>query len=100
VRVPSGFDRQSVRNIATSVDCPRVHARHSRPLTMAEWRARGIYPVSRTLRDDEIAYLLEPDGIYGTAYLLTGNYKAILKYNCSNFYALSVGILADRIIGR
>jgi len=100
VRVPYNFDRGAVRNIATSPDCPRVHARHSRPLTMREWRMMGITPVSRTLRDDEIAYLLEPDGIYGTAYLLTGNYKAILKYNCSNFYALSVGVLADRIIGR
>ena len=100
VRVSPSFDRASVRNLATSVDCPRVHARHSRPLTMAEWRARGIVPVSRALREDEIAYFLEPDGIYGTAYLLTSNYKSILKYNCSNFYALSVGLLADRIIGR
>ena len=100
VSVPIGFDRSSVRNLTTSIDCPRVHARHSRPLTMREWRMMGITPISRTLRDDEIAYLFEPDGIYGTAYLLTGNYKAILKYNCSNFYAMSVGILADRIIGR
>ena len=100
VRVSPGFDRASVRNLATSVDCPRVHARHSRPLTMREWRLRGIVPVSRSLREDEIAYFLEPDGIYGTAYLLTSNYKSILKYNCSNFYALSVGLLADRIIGR
>ena len=100
VRVPSGFNRASVRNLTTSIDCPRVHARHSRPLTMRDWRMMGITPISRTLRDDEIAYLFEPDGIYGTAYLLTGNYKAILKYNCSNFYAMSVGILADRIIGR
>ena len=100
VRVSPGFDRASVRNVATSVDCPRVHARHSRPLTMREWRLRGIVPVSRALREEEIAYFLEPDGVYGTAYLLTGNYKSILKYNCSNFYALSVGLLADRIIGR
>ena len=100
VRVSPSFDRSAVRNLTTSVDCPRVHARHSRPLTMREWRLRGIYPVSRSLREDEIAYFLEPDGIYGTAFLLTGNYKAILKYNCSNFYALSVGLLADRNIGR
>ena len=100
VRVPTNFDRASVRNLTTAPNCPRVHARHSRPLTMREWRTMGITPVGRTLRDDEIAYLFEPDGIYDTAYLLTGNYKAILKYNCSNFYALSVGVLADRIIGR
>ena len=41
VRVPGGFDRLSVRNLANSVDCPRVHARHSRPLTMREWRTLG-----------------------------------------------------------
>ena len=34
-----------------------------------------------------------------TAYLLTGNYRVILDYNCSNFYALSVGLLADAIAG-
>ena len=100
VQVAPTFNRAAVRNVATSPDCPRVHARHSRPLTMREWRALGLTPVSRSLREDEMAYFLEPDGIYGTAYLLTGNYKAILKYNCSNFYALSVGLLADRIIGR
>ena len=31
------------------------------------------------------------------AYLLTGNYRVILDYNCSNFYALSVGLLADAV---
>ena len=44
--------------------------------------------------------MLEPDGRGKTAYLLTDNYRAILKYNCSNFYALSVGLLANAIVGR
>ncbi|MEY3906603.1 MAG: hypothetical protein RIR59_1426, partial [Pseudomonadota bacterium] len=26
------------------------------------------------------------------------NYRVILDYNCSNFYALSVGLLADEIV--
>jgi membrane-bound lytic murein transglycosylase B len=47
--------------------------------------------------DSEMASLLEPDGPNATAYLLTGNYRVILDYNCSNFYALSVGLLADAI---
>jgi membrane-bound lytic murein transglycosylase B len=100
VRVPYGFDRASVRPLTTTTDCPRVHARHSRPLTMREWRALGVAPVSRSLREDEPAMLFEPDGPGAMAYLLTRNYDSILKYNCSNFYALSVGLLADRIIGR
>ena len=44
-----------------------------------------------------LATLIEPDGPGRTAYLLTGNYRVILDYNCSNFYALSVGLLADAV---
>jgi membrane-bound lytic murein transglycosylase B len=44
-----------------------------------------------------MATLLEPDGQGKTAYLLTGNYRVILDYNCSNFYGLSVGLLADAV---
>ena len=35
-----------------------------------------------------------------TAYLLTTNYRAILDYNCSNYYALSIGLLANAIARR
>ncbi|MCL6682562.1 lytic murein transglycosylase [Sphingomonas alba] len=100
VRVPSILDRNSIRNTVAATECPRVHARHSRPMTMAQWRALGVTPYSQSIPDNETATLLEPDGRGQTAYLLTGNYKAILKYNCSNFYALSVGLLANAIVGR
>lgn len=100
VRVPSGFNRAAVRNPATSTECPRVHARHSRPMAMAQWRALGVAPTGRSLRETDMATLIEPDGPGQTAYLVTDNYRAILKYNCSNFYALSVLLLADGIIGR
>ena len=100
VRVPSGFNRSAVRNLRVAEDCPRVHARHSRPLTMAQWRAMGVTPIRHSLRATDMATLIEPDGPGETAYLVTDNYRAILKYNCSNFYALSVALLADGIIGR
>ncbi|HWI86283.1 MAG TPA: lytic murein transglycosylase, partial [Sphingomonas sp.] len=70
----------------------------SRWLTVGEWKAKGVivagFPVPN---DGELARLLEPDGPGMTAYLLTANYGAILDYNCSNFYAMSVGLLADAI---
>lgn len=98
VAVPSTFNRASVRSNSVPQRCKRVFERHSKWLTVAEWRALGIVPVSaRTLADDELAALLEPDFEGKTAYLLTSNYRAILDYNCSNFYALSVGLLADEI---
>src|SRR3546814_4538784 len=56
---------------------------------MAEWRADGIAPLGGRWPDGNVqAMLLEPDGPGRTAYLLTGNYRAILDYNCSNFYVL------------
>ncbi|WP_241527403.1 lytic murein transglycosylase [Sphingomonas turrisvirgatae] len=98
VNVPSGFDRAAARGRTISPRCPRVFDRHSRWMTMAEWRALGIVPQNGTWPSgDMLATLLEPDGPGKTAYLLTGNYRVILDYNCSNFYALSVGLLADEI---
>lgn len=98
VRVPAGLNRDGVRALTVSPRCPRVHARHSRWLSVGEWRRLGVVPVgSPAPADSEQATLLEPDGPNATAYLLTTNYRAILDYNCSNFYALSVGLLADAI---
>ena len=31
------------------------------------------------------------------AYLVYGNYDALLGYNCAHAYALAVGLLADRV---
>ncbi len=65
---------------------------------MDEWRALGISPTrGRWAPDATLATLIEPDGPGRTGYLLTNNYRVILDYNCSNFYALSVGILADEV---
>jgi lytic murein transglycosylase len=98
VSVPAQFDRSQVRNRLVSPRCPRVFERHSGWRTIAEWRALGIVPQARSWPDDSVmATLLEPDGIGATAYLLTSNYRVILDYNCSNFYALSVGLLADAV---
>jgi membrane-bound lytic murein transglycosylase B len=74
-----------------------VFQRHSRWLTAAEWRARGVVFQRGEPAPDMMLSLIEPDGQGNTAYLLSGSYRAILDYNCSNFYALSVGLLADAI---
>lgn len=94
--VPSGFDRSSMKTQLVSPRCPRVFARHSQWRTVGEWKALGVRPQG-FLPDGTMAVLMEPDGAGNTAYLLTGNYRVILDYNCSNYYALSVGLLADEI---
>lgn len=96
--VPPSLDRAAIASRTKAARCPRVMGRHSRWLTMAEWRKFGIVPQSGGwTADNVLATLLEPDGQGKTAYLLTSNYRVILDYNCSNFYALSVGLLADAV---
>lgn len=100
VVVPEGFDRSTIANRTSAPRCPRVMERHSRWLTVTEWRKRGLrLQGSAPISETELATLIEPDGPGRTAYLLTGNYRVILDYNCSNFYALSVGLLADAVAG-
>lgn len=96
-RLPDGFNRGAIANRLVSPVCPRVHARLSSWKTVSEWRSLGVVP-QRALGEDVLAAVLEPDGPGRTAYLLTGNYRVILEYNCSNYYALSVGLLADEIV--
>ena len=100
VHVPSNLNRMAIRSMLSPPRCPRVYQRHSRWLTMREWRALGLVPLGRTLPETEMATLIEPDGPGARAYLLTTNYRAILDYNCSNYYALAVGLLADAIARR
>jgi lytic murein transglycosylase len=100
VRTPANLNRAAIVSRTTAARCPQVFRRHSRWLTMREWRALGVTPLGRSLAESEMATLIEPDGPDATAYLATSNYRAILDYNCSNFYAISVGVLADAIAGR
>ncbi|HEV8407136.1 MAG TPA: lytic murein transglycosylase [Sphingomicrobium sp.] len=100
VRTPENLNRQAIVSRITSPRCPQVYRRMSRWLSMREWRQLGVTPTDRSLPDNEMASLIEPDGPNAIAYLLTTNYRSILDYNCSNFYAISVGVLADQIAQR
>ncbi|MGB7404277.1 MAG: lytic murein transglycosylase [Pacificimonas sp.] len=100
VSLPSGFDRASVARTEPAEECVRVYAKHSRMLPVSDWKAMGItaqggkgFP-----SDDTLASLIEVDGPGTDAYLAYGNYRALLGYNCSNYYAISVGTLGD-IVG-
>jgi membrane-bound lytic murein transglycosylase B len=100
VTVPGSLDRASIANNLHAPRCPRVFEKHSRWLTMAEWRRLGLVPVGRgTIPDAEMASLLEPDGPGQPAYLVTNNFRVILDYNCSNYYGLVVSLLARGISG-
>lgn len=94
--LPSGFDVDRYRTKLNAPVCSRVHERHSQYKSVREWRQLGVQP-QRPLPDDTMVTLFQPDGPGSPAWLLTSNYRVILEYNCSNYYAMSVGLLADEI---
>lgn len=84
VRLPAGF------NLAAAGRDMR------RPL--GEWMRQGVTredgrPFGRT---DVLGGVLVPDGVLGgDAFMVYTNFNVIRKYNSPDFYALSVGLLAD-----
>lgn len=66
--------------------------------TVADWQARGVrasVPRDLTALSSENASILLPVGKNGPAFLVTANYRAILRYNNYLSYALTVGLLSD-----
>jgi lytic murein transglycosylase len=96
--VPDGFARAGVAASEAPTRCVVPLSRHSALKPARAWRALGFTPVNAAWPADDMPMsLIEPDGEGQGAYLVTRSYRAILGYNCSNLYALSVALLADAI---
>ncbi len=67
----------------------------------AFWRQLGVTRPGGVAVRDTVSplQLILPAGAQGPAFLVTGNFRAILRYNPAEAYALAVGHLADRIAG-
>jgi peptidoglycan lytic transglycosylase B len=87
IRLPDGFDYALAGRD------------QARPL--AEWARLGVLDVTgRALPAlDDAAAVLVPAGWRGPAFLVYENFDVIMRWNRSEFFALTVGHLADRIAG-
>jgi membrane-bound lytic murein transglycosylase B len=92
VRLPAHFDAA-----LASLDTDATETVKSAP----QWSALGVRRADGGAlpATDGPAALILPAGIAGPAFLVSGNYRDILKYNHSTFYAIAVGYLADRLGG-
>ena len=90
------YEVRAPANVDCAIGVPEV----TKPL--GEWLREGFVPVrGQTLSASEQAQpasLLQPEGIYGPAFLTTKNYFVIKEYNFSDLYVLFVGHLADRMV--
>ena len=69
--------------------------------TIAEWSSLGVRRSDWTAlpQADMAGSMVLPQGYKGPAFLVYDNFRAILRWNRSINYAISVGYLADRIAG-
>ena len=68
--------------------------------SLSEWKALGVtlpggapLPTAPGIH----ASVITPDGLAGRAFLAYNNYRVIMKWNNSTYFATSVGLLADQI---
>lgn len=85
VKLPAGFDKDL---ISLKVKHPMQHWQD-----LGVRRADGTDLPSRQL----IGSLVQPKGGNGQTFLVYNNYRTILKWNRSTYFAMSVGHLADKI---
>jgi lytic murein transglycosylase len=85
-----------------NVDCTIGVPEMTKPI--GDWLREGFVPVRgervSAAEQAEAASLLQPEGIYGPAFLTTKNYFVIKEYNFSDLYVLFVGHLADRMVNQ
>jgi len=90
------YEVQAPPNVDCTLGVPEV----TKPI--GEWLKAGFVPVrGQKLGAAELAQpasLLQPEGIYGPAFLTTKNYFVIKEYNFSDLYVLYVGHLSDRML--
>lgn len=69
---------------------------------IGEWLRAGFVPVRgeklSAAEQAQPASLLQPEGSYGPAFLITKNYFVIKEYNFSDLYVLFVGHLSDLMV--
>jgi membrane-bound lytic murein transglycosylase B len=86
VRLPPGFDKALIE-------------RDKVQKSIADWNALGV----RTATGDALptrnvtGSLVQPGGAGGPTLLVYANYRTILRWNRSNYFATAVGYLSDRI---
>ncbi|MGZ9898168.1 lytic murein transglycosylase [Shewanella gaetbuli] len=85
--------------IPSNYDYAYLGGKHKKSLT--EWAQLGIKQVNGQplSTPDMTASLYAPAGHTGPAFLGYENFNVIMRWNRSEFYAISVGKLADQIVG-
>lgn len=99
VKLPEGFDNSYILKRGTKSHKEWLSEWRKSERSLQEWQALGLRRMDGTdLPQVNItAALVMPDDANGRMYLAYDNYKALMNWNRSYYFASSVGYLSDRI---
>ncbi|WP_105169543.1 lytic murein transglycosylase [Pseudoalteromonas sp. T1lg23B] len=99
VKLPEDFDSKYILKRGTKTRKEWLDYWQQSERNLADWQALGLRRAdgSDLPKVDVTAALVMPDDINGRMYLAYDNYKALMHWNRSYYFATSVGYLSDRI---
>nr|WP_290442608.1 lytic murein transglycosylase [Pseudoalteromonas sp. Ps84H-4] len=99
VKLPEGFDNSNILKRGTKTRSQWLEYWKDSERSLADWQALGVRKMdgSDLPNVDISAAMVMPDDVNGRMYLAYDNYKALMHWNRSYYFATSVGYLSDRI---
>ena len=99
VKLPEGFDNSNILKRGTRTRSQWLEYWKDSERSLADWQALGVRKMdgSDLPNVDITAAMVMPDDVNGRMYLAYDNYKALMHWNRSYYFATSVGYLSDRI---
>lgn len=99
VKLPEGFDNSNILKRGTRTRSQWLEYWKDSERSLADWQAIGVRKMdgSDLPNVDITAAMVMPDDVNGRMYLAYDNYKALMHWNRSYYFATSVGYLSDRI---
>ena len=99
VKLPEGFDNSNILKRGTRTRSQWLEYWKDSERSLADWQAIGVRKMdgSDLPNVDVTAAMVMPDDVNGRMYLAYDNYKALMHWNRSYYFATSVGYLSDRI---
>jgi len=87
VKLPSGFDASQL-----GLKNPQMHS-------VSEWQQQGIVSADGKPLPTSVtrAWIITPDDQQGRAFLVYDNFRTLMHWNRSYYFAISIGMMADGI---
>lgn len=104
-----GWDKNLPWGIEVQLDEPMsleiAGVENNKKRLLSTWQAMGVrlknYSTADMQRWQQLSntdlWLVRPNKEVGRAFLVTNNYRTLLNWNNSNYFAISIGMFADRI---